>query len=144
MIARRSLLAGLAALPAAAWGRPPEKPRFTAGPLVATGRLRGVVAYARLDRNDADLADAALAAAPMMPASTLKAVTALYALDRLGLGPWIGKSPALAGFAENVHATAAFVLIGVLAVYIAAACIYLAINLCLAALGRYLEHRTAV
>lgn len=29
-------------------------------------------------------------------------------------------------------------------VYIAAACIYLAINLCLAALGRYLEHRTAV
>lgn len=31
-----------------------------------------------------------------------------------------------------------------LEVYLAAACIYLAINLCLAALGRYLEHRTAV
>ena len=31
-----------------------------------------------------------------------------------------------------------------LEVYIAAACIYLAINLCLAVLGRYLEHRTAV
>ncbi|MCA1409142.1 amino acid ABC transporter permease [Ensifer sp. IC3342] len=31
-----------------------------------------------------------------------------------------------------------------LEVYIAAACIYLLINLCLAALGRYLEHRTAV
>lgn len=31
-----------------------------------------------------------------------------------------------------------------LEVYIAAACIYLAINLCFAALGRYLEHRTAV
>lgn len=31
-----------------------------------------------------------------------------------------------------------------LEVYIAAACIYLAINLCLAALGRYLEHRTAI
>jgi polar amino acid transport system permease protein len=30
-----------------------------------------------------------------------------------------------------------------LEVYIAAACIYLAINLCFAALGRYLEHRTA-
>lgn len=28
--------------------------------------------------------------------------------------------------------------------YLAAACIYLLINLCLAALGRYLEHRTAV
>ena len=31
-----------------------------------------------------------------------------------------------------------------LEVYIAAACIYLMINLCLAALGRYLEHRTAI
>lgn len=31
-----------------------------------------------------------------------------------------------------------------LEVYIAAACIYLAINLCLAALGRWLEHRTAL
>jgi polar amino acid transport system permease protein len=31
-----------------------------------------------------------------------------------------------------------------LEVYIAAACIYLAINLCLSALGRYLEHRTAI
>ncbi|MDL2408067.1 amino acid ABC transporter permease [Rhizobium calliandrae] len=31
-----------------------------------------------------------------------------------------------------------------LEVYIAAACIYLIINLCLAALGRYLEHRVAV
>jgi polar amino acid transport system permease protein len=31
-----------------------------------------------------------------------------------------------------------------LEVYLAAACIYLAINLCLAALGRYLEHRMAV
>ncbi|MTH77913.1 amino acid ABC transporter permease [Paracoccus aestuariivivens] len=31
-----------------------------------------------------------------------------------------------------------------LEVYLAAACIYLMINLCLAALGRYLEHRTTV
>lgn len=31
-----------------------------------------------------------------------------------------------------------------LEVYLAAACIYLAINLCLAALGRYLEHRMAI
>jgi len=31
-----------------------------------------------------------------------------------------------------------------LEVYIAAACIYLLINLCLAVLGRYLEHRTAI
>ncbi|WP_103172864.1 D-alanyl-D-alanine carboxypeptidase/D-alanyl-D-alanine-endopeptidase [Paracoccus sp. SY] len=87
MIARRCLLAGLAALPAAAWGRPPEKPRFKAGQAVALGKLRGVVAYARLDAEGAGLADAALADAQMMPASTLKAVTALYALARLG-GGW--------------------------------------------------------
>ena len=31
-----------------------------------------------------------------------------------------------------------------LEVYLAAACIYLVINLCLAALGRWLEYRTAV
>ena len=31
-----------------------------------------------------------------------------------------------------------------LEVYLAAACIYLLINLCLAVLGRYLEHRTTV
>ena len=31
-----------------------------------------------------------------------------------------------------------------LEVYLAAACVYLAINLCLALLGRWLEHRTAV
>ena len=85
MMRRRSLLAGLAALPAApAWGRPPAKPAFPAGPLVATAGLTGVVAYARTDLPGDGLADAALAAAPMMPASTLKTVTALYALAKLG------------------------------------------------------------
>uniref|UniRef100_UPI0025E3EDD4 D-alanyl-D-alanine carboxypeptidase/D-alanyl-D-alanine endopeptidase n=1 Tax=uncultured Paracoccus sp. TaxID=189685 RepID=UPI0025E3EDD4 len=79
------VLAGLAALPTASWGRPPAKPvAFSAGPLVAAAGLPGVTAYARLEAADGVLADAALAAAPMMPASTLKAVTALYALDRLG------------------------------------------------------------
>ena len=81
---RRSLLAGLAAFPAASWGRPPAKPAFSAGPVVATSGLPGLVAYARLDPPGTGLADAALAAAPMIPASTLKAVTALYALARLG------------------------------------------------------------
>lgn len=85
MMHRRALLAGLAALPMApAWGRPPAKPRFTAGPVVATATLPGITAYARMDLLGEALADAALAAAPMMPASTLKAVTALYALARLG------------------------------------------------------------
>ncbi|WEF22973.1 D-alanyl-D-alanine carboxypeptidase/D-alanyl-D-alanine-endopeptidase [Paracoccus sp. S3-43] len=81
---RRALLAGLAALPTASWGRPPAKPAFSAGRLVAVADLPGIVAYAWLDAAGGVLADAALAAAPMMPASTLKAVTALYALDRLG------------------------------------------------------------
>ncbi|WP_207100634.1 D-alanyl-D-alanine carboxypeptidase/D-alanyl-D-alanine-endopeptidase [Paracoccus shandongensis] len=84
MMHRRVLLAGLAALPAASWARPPAKPRFTAGPVVATAGLAGMVAYARMDLPGDNLADAALAAAPMMPASTLKAVTALYALAKLG------------------------------------------------------------
>ena len=49
MMHRRSLLASLAALPVApAWGRPPAKPRFSAGPVVATARLPGIVAYARM------------------------------------------------------------------------------------------------
>ncbi|TBN37486.1 D-alanyl-D-alanine carboxypeptidase/D-alanyl-D-alanine-endopeptidase [Paracoccus subflavus] len=82
---RRSLLAGLAALPVApVWGRPPPKPAFSAGSVVATSGLPGIVAYAQVDRPEDGLADAALAAAPMMPASILKAVTALYALARLG------------------------------------------------------------
>lgn len=85
MMDRRSLLMSLAALPVApAWGRPPPKPAFKAGPVVALARLPGIVAYARIDLPGMGLADGALALAPMMPASTLKAVTALYALARLG------------------------------------------------------------
>lgn len=42
-------------------------------------------------------------------------------LDRLGFGPWIGKSEPLADAASALHATAAFLLIAVLAIHIAAA-----------------------
>lgn len=42
-------------------------------------------------------------------------------LDRLGLGPWIGKSEPLADAASALHRTAAFLLIAVLAVHIGAA-----------------------
>lgn len=86
---RRRVLAGVAVLlfvPCSAWGRPPPKSALAAGRLVAATRLPGLVAYARLDAGASDLADAALAAVPLMPASTLKVVTALYALDRLGAG----------------------------------------------------------
>ncbi|SNR57061.1 peptidase S13 [Paracoccus sediminis] len=85
MMRRRSLLGGLAALPMApAWGRPPARPDFPAGPVVASARLPGIVSYARLDGPGDGLGDAALAMAPMIPASTLKTVTALYALAMLG------------------------------------------------------------
>lgn len=86
---RRSVLAGLIALPAVpVWAvpvcaRPLPRPAFAAGPMVAATRLPGIVSYARLGP-DGTVVDAALASAPMMPASTLKAVTALYALSRLG------------------------------------------------------------
>lgn len=88
MIGRRSLLAGLAALPTASWARPPSRPgprpALTAASAIAAAGLPGVVAHARIDLPGGAGADAALALAPMMPASTLKAVTALYALARLG------------------------------------------------------------
>ena len=93
MLSRRNLLAGLAALPlapGAGWGqgpdrRPPARPALSAGRIVASAGLPGTVAFALLDDPTRPLADAAQVAAPMMPASTLKAVTALYALSRLGL-----------------------------------------------------------
>lgn len=43
--------------------------------------------------------------------------------------------------ASQAHAATTF---RPLEVYLAAACVYLIINLCFAALGRYLEHRMAV
>ncbi len=88
MLSRRSLLAGLAAMPPAlalAQGRPPVRPAVPARRVVDAAGLPGTVAFALLDSNGA-LADAALAGAPMMPASTMKAVTALYAISRLGAG----------------------------------------------------------
>lgn len=42
-------------------------------------------------------------------------------LDRLGLGPWLAKSKPLADAAQNAHRVAAFLIIAILAVHIAAA-----------------------
>lgn len=86
-LSRRSIIAGLALTPALALaqGRPPARPLVPASHIVGSARLPGAVAYMLLD-SDGLLADAALAGAPMMPASTLKAVTALYALAKLGRG----------------------------------------------------------
>lgn len=88
-LSRRSLLAGIATVPilpplAVGQARPPVRPSIPASRIVSAAGLPGVVACALLDDPAGALADAALAGAPMMPASTLKAVTALYALARLG------------------------------------------------------------
>ena len=114
MLSRRSLLAGLAAMPPAlalAQGRPPAKPAVPARRVLGAAGLPGTVAFALLDPNGA-LADAALAGAAMMPASTLKAVTALYALSRLGAGhrfrTWVirsGHTLVLAGGGDPVLST---------------------------------------
>lgn len=94
MLSRRQLLGGLAAVPLApalplAQGldrRPPARPALSAARIIAAAGLPGRVACALLDRPDGPLTDGVLADAPMMPASTLKALTALYALARLGPG----------------------------------------------------------
>lgn len=103
MITRRSMLAGLlagAALPALAEGpatslRPTRRPeRVAAAPtsatefeaLIAAAKLGGAVAFAVADARTGKLLDAREADLPLPPASVVKAVTALYALDRLGAG----------------------------------------------------------
>lgn len=42
-------------------------------------------------------------------------------LDRLGVGPWIGKNEALAGYAQALHWAGAFLLIGLVALHVGAA-----------------------
>ncbi|QMU58607.1 MAG: hypothetical protein GKR98_10625 [Boseongicola sp.] len=97
---RRALLAGLAAgIGSAAFAEAPVigvRPKARNGALsaepvkavgdavVARAGLKGRVAYAIADAETGQILDARLSEQPMPPASTLKAVTALYALDRLG------------------------------------------------------------
>ncbi|AGT09342.1 D-alanyl-D-alanine carboxypeptidase/D-alanyl-D-alanine endopeptidase [Paracoccus aminophilus] len=104
-LSRRSLLLGLLAagsLPALALANPRPKARpatdggtAAAAParaatpldpeaLIAKAKLGAVVAYAALDPATGRLIDAREPDLPLAPASTLKAVTALYALARLG------------------------------------------------------------
>lgn len=89
---RRGFLAGLAltaALPGAGFGqgldrRPPARPVLDAARLIGASGLPGEVAFALVDPADGRLLRGGLADRPMPPASTLKAVTALYALSHLG------------------------------------------------------------
>jgi len=89
---RRGFVAGLGLLAlaprmASAQQRPAMRPRgFDPEALIAAAGLGGAVAYAVVDPVSGQVLAQRQADQPMAPASTLKAVTALYALDRLGEG----------------------------------------------------------
>lgn len=99
-LTRRTLLAALAATTAAPplWGsevtaskrpvpRPVGKfgnPSQRADALIRAAGLGGTVSYAVIDVKTGALLESRFPAEPQPPASTAKAITALYALDRLG------------------------------------------------------------
>lgn len=65
--------------------RPPAKPVPGAVDLIGRAELPGEVYYALYDPTDQKMLEQKQGSIPQAPASTLKAVTALYALDRLGV-----------------------------------------------------------
>lgn len=95
---RRRFLAGmLATIPAMAGAepylpspdgglsqRPPSRPAPKPADLIARAGLGGQVAFAVIDPASGAVLDQTPAQPELPPASTLKSVTALYALDRLG------------------------------------------------------------
>lgn len=88
---RRFLTAAVAAMSAPALVRaepllrPPPRPLPDARRLARRAALPGQVAFALLDQDgQAGPQDLALATAAIAPASTMKAITALYVLDRIG------------------------------------------------------------
>lgn len=94
MLSRRHILAGLAALalPRNAWAQGAAEAAIPAAPLagfdadsvIAAANLGGDVAYVVTDAKSGAVLSSRGAAQMLAPASTLKVVTALYALDRLG------------------------------------------------------------
>lgn len=64
--------------------RPPVRPVPGSAQLVARSGLSATVGYAVMDAKSGAMIETGNAAVPIPPASTMKALTALYALDRLG------------------------------------------------------------
>ncbi|AUH63267.1 D-alanyl-D-alanine carboxypeptidase/D-alanyl-D-alanine endopeptidase [Paracoccus zhejiangensis] len=64
--------------------RPRAKPRPSSEALIAQAGLGGVVSFAAIDLDSGEVIEARGGDTPLPPASTLKSITALYALDRLG------------------------------------------------------------
>lgn len=84
MMNRRMMLAGMmatAAIPRAGWA---QAPGFDADAAIAAAKLGGEVAFAAIDTASGQVVASHHADAQMAPASTLKTVTALFALARLG------------------------------------------------------------
>lgn len=89
---RRSLLQGAVALGLTGQGvaaqgldrRPPAKPVPDSEALVGRANLPGQVRYALFDPVAGRMLEQRESSMPLPPASTLKIITALYALDRLG------------------------------------------------------------
>ncbi len=95
-LSRRTLLSGLlAGTGSAAFGEAPltslrpasrrARPVSAAETLVEAAGLGGHVAYALADRATGEIIESRSPIRPMPPASTAKAPTAIYALDRLGI-----------------------------------------------------------
>ncbi len=98
MISRRGFVAGLmAGVASPVWAEAPSTsirpvprggaPRVTGTPatqLIGAASLGGVVSYAVMDAATGALLEARAADTPLPPASVAKAITALYALERLG------------------------------------------------------------
>ncbi|WP_323717554.1 D-alanyl-D-alanine carboxypeptidase/D-alanyl-D-alanine-endopeptidase [Paracoccus aminovorans] len=81
---RRAFLAGMGALALAPRLAAAQDAPFDPEARIAAAKLGGAVAFAVIDPATGALLAERQADLPMAPASTLKSVTALYALDRLG------------------------------------------------------------
>ena len=84
MLTRRGVLFGLGALAVAPKGWAQPAPGFDPEAAIAAAKLGGEVSFAVIDTASGQMLDSRHAQQMMAPASTLKVVTALYALERLG------------------------------------------------------------
>lgn len=127
MVSRREFLAGAAAVTAGqAWAAPPEiSPRPFLRPdaiglrrfpsvegLVAEAALGGRVSALAADARTGEVLEVYNPVLPMPPASTAKAMTALYALDKLGAGHRFRSQIQADGVIENGRLRGDLYLIG--------------------------------